>query len=130
MPQAERHFAGPIVSAAVQVAEAVNAGVLFAYVQGVSDFPGLVAAIKPPTKVILVCRDAKDEQRAKGIAAEVMNVPAFDLTRMGQIKITTLLAFSQGLLKAGDVFVFLSGVAGREIDTLVTMRVGEEYELF
>ena len=59
-----------------------------------------------------------------------MTVPAFDLTRMGQIKMATLLAFSQQLLKAGDIFVFLTGVSGRAIDTLVTMRVGEEYELF
>lgn len=59
-----------------------------------------------------------------------MNVPAFDLTRMGQIKMATLIAFSQGMLQAGDVFVFLTGVAGKHIDTVVTMRVGEEYELF
>ena len=59
-----------------------------------------------------------------------MSVPAFDLTRMGQIKMATLIAFSQQLLKAGDVFVFLTGVAGRGIDTLLTMRVGEEFELF
>jgi DNA integrity scanning protein DisA with diadenylate cyclase activity len=59
-----------------------------------------------------------------------MTVPAFDLTRMGQIKMATLIAFSQGRLSAGDVFVFLAGVMDRGIDTLVTMRVGEEYELF
>jgi DNA integrity scanning protein DisA with diadenylate cyclase activity len=59
-----------------------------------------------------------------------MSVPSFDLTRMGQVKMATLIAFTQGLLKAGDVFIFLTGVSGRSLDTLVTMHVGEEYELF
>jgi DNA integrity scanning protein DisA with diadenylate cyclase activity len=49
---------------------------------------------------------------------------------MDQIKMATLLAFSQGLLKGGDAFVFLVGVTGRGVDTMVVMRVGDEYELF
>ncbi len=130
MAKTEIDFAGPIVSAASQVTKAIKASVLFAYVNAVEDIDALQDAVKPPAKLILVCRDSQDEQRAKAISAEFMTVPSFDLTRMGQIKMATLIAFSQGLLKAGEVFVFLSGVARRGIDTLVTMRVGEEYELF
>jgi DNA integrity scanning protein DisA with diadenylate cyclase activity len=122
-------FAGPIVKAAVDVAKAASARVLFVYVSAVDDLAALQAAVKPPTRLILVCRDAQEELRAKDASAEVLTVPAFNLTRMGQIKMATLMAFSQQLLKAGDVFVFLTGVIGHGIDTLVTMRVGEEYEL-
>ncbi len=123
-------FAGPIKAAAVNVAAAVKARVLFVYVGALSDIEGLKASLKPPTKLILVCRDEQDEQRAKDASVEFLTVPSFDLTRMGQIKMATLIAFSQGLLMAADVFVFLSGLTGRDVDTLVTMRVGGEYEIF
>jgi DNA integrity scanning protein DisA with diadenylate cyclase activity len=130
MPKRERNFASPIIAAAVEVAKAVKARVLFAYSGALEDPAALQAAVQSPTKLILVCRDGQDEQRAEACAAEHLTVPSFELTRMGQIKMATLIAFSQGLLRAGDVFVFLSGLTGRSIDTLVTMRVGEEYELF
>lgn len=130
MARVDSDFVEPIVTAAAGVAKAVQARVLFAYVHAVDDLATLQTAVQSPTKLILVCRDKQDEQRAKEVSAEAMSVPAFDLTRMGQIKMATLIAFSKSLLKAGDVFVFLSGLTGRGIDTLVTMRVGEEYELF
>lgn len=130
MAKAETDFSKPIIAAAAEVAKAIKAGVLFAYVNALDDLGALQTALKPPTKLILVCRDAQDEQRAKETSAELMVVPSFDLTRMGQIKMATLIAFTKGFLKAGDVFVFLTGVTGRSIDTLLTMRVGEEYELF
>ncbi len=130
MAKIDKDFTGPIITAAAQVASAVQARVLFAYVSAVEDPASLRAAVKPPTKLILVARDAQDAQRAKGIDAEVLTVPSFDLTRMGQIKMATLVAFTQGVLRTGDVLVFLSGVSGRTIDTVVTMRVGDEYELF
>jgi len=130
VPKNETEFAGPIITAAVEVARAVSARVLFAYVNAVDDLAKLQAAVKPPTRLILVCRDAQEEQFAESVSATTMSVPAFDLTRMGQIKMATLIAFSQQILRAGDVFVFLTGVVGHGIDTLVTMRVGAEYELF
>lgn len=123
-------FAGPIKTAAVAVAAAVKARVLFVYLGALGDIETLKSSLKTPTKLILVCRNPQDEQRAKEASVESLTVPSFDLTRMGQIKMATLIAFSQGLLMASDVFVFLSGPAGRDIDTLVTMRVGGEYEIF
>ncbi len=130
MAKTDIDFAAPVMTAATQVAKAVKASVLFAYANAVDDITAFQQTIKPPTKLILVCRDAQDEQRAKDASADLMTVPAFDLTRMGQIKMATLIAFTQGILKAGDVFVFLTGLTGRPMDTVVTMRVGEEYELF
>jgi len=130
MGKSQETFSGSMCKAAVQVAASVSARALFAYVSAVDGLTALHASIKKPTRLVLVCRDQRDEERARTVDADVLSVPAFDLTRMGQIKMATLLAFSRQLLKAGDVFVFLTGVIGHEIDTLVTMRVGEEYELF
>ena len=130
LSKSETDFAGPIIDAAAEVAKAVSARVLFAYVDAVGDLAALQSAVKSPTKLILVCRNAEEEQLARELSVHAMSVPAFDLTRMGQIKMATLIAFSQQLLKAGDVFVFLTGVTGRAVDTLVAMRVGEEFELF
>ncbi len=130
MSKTDHDFVGPIIEAAASVATSVRARVLFAYASAVEDLSMLQEAIAPPTKLLLVSRNARDEERAAEVSAESMMVPAFDLTRMGQIKVATLIAFSQGMLRAGDVFVFLSGMTGRGIDTLVTMHVGEEYELF
>ena len=130
MSKGEIDFTLPIIAAAANVAKTVSARALFAYVNAVDDLRALKQALPPTTKLILVCRNAQDEQRAKDLSATAITVPAFNLTRMGQIKMATLIAFSQQTLKADDVFVFLTGVSGRDIDTLVTMRVGEEYELF
>ncbi len=82
MSKGEHDFAGPIVAAAVQVAKAVGARVLFAYVNAVEDLNALRSAIKPPTRLVLICRDSNDEQRAVEAGGEAMMVPAFDLTRM------------------------------------------------
>ena len=130
MTKGDHDFAEPIMAAGAQVAKAVKARALFAYGGALADPAALCDAIKPPTKLILVCRDDQELERVKDIPVEIMTVPSFDLTRMGQIKMATLIAFSKGLVGAGDVFVFLSGVAGHGIDTVVVMRVGEEYELF
>lgn len=130
MSKTDLNFAEPIIAAAVEVAQVVKARALLVYAHAVEDLVGLKSVVKPPTKLLLVCRDEQDEQRARELSIECMSVPPFDLTRMGQIKMATLIAFSQGLISPGDVFVFLSGVAGRSIDTLVAMHVGEEYELF
>ncbi len=130
MSKGEIDFTDPIVAGAVQVAKAVSAQALFAYAGAIDDLASLKAALKPPTKLILVCRDERDQKRAREITAEIVNVPALTLTRMAQIKMATLMAFSQQALKAGDVFVFLSGIGGKSIDTMVAMHVGQEYELF
>ncbi|MFQ5589823.1 MAG: DNA integrity scanning protein DisA nucleotide-binding domain protein [Phycisphaerae bacterium] len=129
-PTGDSDFAGPIMAAAVDVAKAVSARVMFVYASAVEDLEALRSSIPQNTRLVLVCRDAQDEKRAQQLSIDGMLVPAFDLTRMGQIKMATLLAFSKHILKAGDVFVFLSGVIGRGVDTIVTMRVGDEYELF
>jgi len=123
-------FAGPIVRAALDVAQAVSARALFVYADAAPDLATLLQQLKKPTELVLVCRNPQDAKIAEDHGVASLNVPPFSLTRMGQIKMATLIAFSQQLLKPGDVFVFLTGVVGHGIDTFVVMQVGEEYELF
>jgi DNA integrity scanning protein DisA with diadenylate cyclase activity len=123
-------FTRPIIGAASEVAKAVSARTFFAYVNAIEDLHGLVSAFQPPTQIVLICQNAEEEAIAASMNVQKLLVPAFDLTRMGQIKMATLLAFSQQLLRPGDVFVFVAGGTGHGVDTLVTMRVGDEFELF
>lgn len=128
--ESEIDFVGPMIAAAVEIARSVSAQALIAYVNAIEDLELLQKSLDPETKLILVCQDEQEMQQAESISADVLSVPAFDLTRMGQVKMATLIAFSQQLLKPSDVFVFLTGVVGHGIDTVMTMRVGQEYELF
>lgn len=130
MAKQDGDFTRPIIAAAVDVAKAVSARAFFVYVSAIDDLASMLAMLQPPTQAVLICQDNAEAAVADSLKAQKLLVPAFDLTRMGQIKMATLLAFSQQLLKPGDVFVFLAGVTGRGVDTLVTMRVGEEFELF
>lgn len=130
MAKSDREFSPAIIAAGAAVARDVSATAVFAYASAVDDLAALKDSLKPPTKLIVICRDQSDQDLAEKAGATALKVPSFDLTRMGQIKMATLIAFSQGMLKPQDVFVFLSGAAGRFVDTVVTMRVGQEYELF
>ncbi len=127
----ENHdFSNAMIAAAGAVAKSSSARTLMTYADAVQDLGRLLEAVKPPTELVVMARDDRDVKRAKDLGVKFLQVPHFNLTRMGQIKMATLLAFSQGMLRAGDVFVFLTGVVGQCIDTLVVMEVGREYELF
>ena len=130
MPQIDSDFTEPIISAAVRVANNVKARAIMVYIDAVDDAEKFVAAVKGNTEVVFIARDEKDAKLAKSVNAKSVTVPGFNLTRMGQIKMASIMAFSQQLLRSGDVFVFVSGVVGQGLDTLVVMKVGAEYELF
>ena len=119
-----------MIDAAVQVAKKVKAKAVLIYVDSLDDVGAVAEKVKKVTRLILVARDEKDELRAKEHANKILRVPDLDLTRLAQIKMTTLMAFSQRLLSPGEEFVFLVGIKGQSLDTLVTMTVGKEFEIF
>ena len=119
-----------ILEAAISVARKVKARAFFSYLDAIPNHDKLAQLTQAGVRVILIARNDKDEQSAKRHSKHVLRVPAVNLTRMGQIKMAVLLAFSQRMLDVGDKFVFLSGVHGAEIDTMVVMRVGDEWEMF
>ncbi|MCH8967369.1 MAG: DNA integrity scanning protein DisA nucleotide-binding domain protein [Planctomycetes bacterium] len=130
MAKKTNDFSASIIEAAARIAKSVSARALMAYADAVPELDKLGASLKSPTELIVVVRDERDAVRIKERGFKHFAVPGFNLTRMGQIKMATLIAFSQGLLGPSDVFVFLTGVSGHALDTLVVMEVGQEYELF
>ena len=119
-----------MIDAAVQVAKKVKAKAVLIYVDSLNDVGVVAEKVKKVTQLILVARDEKDELRGKEHANKILRVPDLDLTRLAQIKMATLMAFSQRLLSPGEEFVFLVGIKGQSLDTLVTMTVGKEFEIF
>ncbi len=124
------NFSTVMIEAALHVAKTVKARALMLYVDAVDRTEPLSGISKSALKLILIVRRQKDAERARQLTDKVLSVPDFSLTRMGQIKMATLMAFSQRMLEPGDTFVFLTGVVGEPLDTLVVMSVGKEYEIF
>lgn len=119
-----------MIDAAVQVARSLKAKAVMMYVDALEDVGEAAEKVGKTAELILVARDEEDELRSRPHTDKVLHVPDLDLTRLAQIKMATLMAFSQRLLSPGDEFVFLVGVKGRNLDTLVTITVGKEFEIF
>jgi DNA integrity scanning protein DisA with diadenylate cyclase activity len=130
MTPREIHSARAIIECAGTVAKETEARAIMVYASAVPDVHELVAQIGPPTQIILIHQAGEPPPAADGERVHHLEVPRVQLTRMDQIKMASVLGFSQRLLDEGDSFVALSGVAGQPVDTMVVMRVGAEYELF
>ena len=118
-----------LLAAAADVAKQVGAKTIFVYRDSVENVAKLKALRTKNVKLIVVVRNDKEAADAAKVATRTLHVPNVRLTRMGRVKVAVLLSFSQRLLKPGEQFVFLSGVAAGGLDTLIVMQVGEEYEL-
>jgi DNA integrity scanning protein DisA with diadenylate cyclase activity len=129
MCESERNYARAIIESAGVVAKQVKAKAVIARYDAIPDFARLLELIPNKIRVIIFGGvDIAEKLEDKRIVR--LDVPSFQLTRMDQIKMATVLALSQRVLDAGDTFVALTGVADKSIDTLVVMEVGKEYELF
>lgn len=51
-------------------------------------------------------------------------IPAYDYSRTERVKMTVVSALSQGFFKEGDLVLCLTGRIGRQVDTLMQMRIG------
>ena len=129
-PISEEAHTTAMIDAAVQVAKNVKAKAILMYVDSISDVGAVAEKVKKQAELILVARDDKDELRCKDHTKKTLRVPNLDLTRLAQIKMAALMAFSQRMLSPGQEFVFLAGIRGQPLDTLVTMTVGKEFEIF
>jgi diadenylate cyclase len=123
-------YADYVIEAAAQVVKGAKVRVVMAFVDAVPELSKLASMFTAPIRLILVARNAREREEATVHTDKIVDVPDFDLTRMDQIKMATLLAFSLRLLKADDTFVFLVGPPRKPCDTMVVMHVGEEYEMF
>jgi len=96
-------------------------------------FAGLeeLKELRKDSSIILVTKRQLDRKKLKDAVDNVINIPSIDLTRMGQIKMSMLLALSKKLLKKGDTIVCVSGIANSEVlDTIIILKLGEERETF
>ena len=120
-----------MLHAAMEVIERSGLRALLLYVDGLADMAEL-ERVKFAGKltVVLIARSDEAYQQAQQYTDKVVRVPAVNLTRTGQIKMAVMLSFSKRLLNAGDRFVFLTGLARGELDTMMVMEVGREYEMF
>ena len=119
-----------MLNAAAQVGKLIQARAMFTYLEGVAHTNVLKELVLDSTELILVVRDETSEKLAETLGFCCITVPNVVLSRIGQIKTAALIAFSQRLLQAGDDVVFVVGPAKGQLDTMMLVRIGKEWEIF
>jgi DNA integrity scanning protein DisA with diadenylate cyclase activity len=122
-----------LVRHAHAIAREVGARVILIYADVVEEDKDLSDLIQDVDfRVILVSRRATF-QAPPGWdeLCEVVRVPDIPMTRAGQIKVATLVASAESLLRIGDRILCLSGIDGSgAIDTIIVLDMGTEIEMF
>ncbi len=54
----------------------------------------------------------------------VVLIPAYDYSRTERVKMAVVSALSQGFFKEGDLVLCMTGRIGRQVDTIMQMRIG------
>jgi diadenylate cyclase len=83
-------------------------------------------------RVLLVTRRAGVRvPEGWGEYCQVVRVPDVAMTRVGQIKVATLVAAAEGLIAQGDRIVCVTGLdRSGTIDTVIVLDLGHEIEMF
>jgi len=120
-----------VLEGALDIAQKSNVNILLLYVDGLSLNSELNQLnFNGPLEIILIARSDDHFKSAKKYTKKVVQIPEVQLSRMGQIKMSVMLALSKHYLKPNDHFVYLTGLASGHLDTLMLMEVGKEYEIF
>jgi DNA integrity scanning protein DisA with diadenylate cyclase activity len=95
-----------------------------------ADLSGLIEDVN--FKVILVSRRAGfHAPTERKDVCSVVHIPDIAMTRAGQVKVATLVAAAESLVKAGDRILCLTGIDGSgTLDTIMVLDMGTEIELF
>ena len=128
-PQATKSANTIILSAAQTVAKESKAEALVVYADLCDSKEAPSAGAGQSYKTILITQSPQPAGKIRGKARYTVHLPDVSLTRMGLVKMATLMSFSQGVLLASESFVFVTGVRGDHLDTIVLATVGKEYEL-
>jgi hypothetical protein len=122
-----------LVRHAHAIAREVGARVVLLYADVVEDDQDLADLIQDVDfRVILVSRRTgfQAPQGWEDLCA-IVRVPDITMTRAGQIKVATLVAAAESLLRMGDRIVCLTGIDGSgTIDTIIVLDLGTELEMF
>lgn len=120
-----------MLRAALDVARKGRLQALLLYVDGLESFDQLdLLPYDGDLRVVLIVKGDEALAAAEQRTETVVRVPPVSLTRTGQIKMAVMLSFSNRFLNAGDRFVFLTGLGRGELDTMMVLEVGHEYEMF
>jgi DNA integrity scanning protein DisA with diadenylate cyclase activity len=118
-----------ILSAAQTITNESKAEALLVYADLCDSEEAPNAGAGQSYKIILITQSPQPAAKIRGKTRYTVHLPDVSLTRMGLVKMATLMSFSQGVLLAGESFVFVTGVRGDHLDTIVLATVGKEYEL-
>ena len=122
-----------LVRHAHAIAREVGARVILLYADVVEDDEDLADLIQDVDfRVILVSRRAEFQAPEAGASCcAIVRVPDITMTRAGQIKVATLVAAAESLIRIGDRIVCLTGIDGSgTIDTIIVLDLGTEIEMF
>jgi diadenylate cyclase len=122
-----------LVRHAHAIAREVGARVVMLYADVVEEDQDLASLIQDVDfRVILVSRRRSFQAPPGwGELCAVVRVPDIPMTRAGQIKVATLVAAAESLVRMGDRIVCLTGIDGSNtIDTVIVLDLGTEIEMF
>jgi len=118
-----------MLTAAIAITKQTKADALLVYVDLCRPDDALKAGPGESYKTILITQEKDPDTQARGRGRYVVRLPKVSLTRMGLVKMATVISFSQGVLLPDERFVFATGVRDAQLDTIVVMTVGREFEL-
>ena len=122
-----------LVRHAHAIAREVGARVVLLYADVVEDDKDLADLIQDVDfRVILVSRRSGFQAPGDwGELCAIVRVPDITMTRAGQVKVATLVAAAENLIRVGDRIVCLTGIDGSgTIDTIIVLDLGTEIEMF
>jgi DNA integrity scanning protein DisA with diadenylate cyclase activity len=122
-----------LVRHAHAIAREVGARVVLLYADVVEDDQDLADLIQDVDfRVILVSRRTQFQAPGDwGELCAIVRVPDIAMTRAGQVKVATLVAAAESLIRVGDRIVCLTGIDGSgTIDTIFVLDLGTEIEMF
>ena len=120
-----------ILQSALDLARQCHLKTLLLYVDGLENINELESIdVDSSLQVILIPQDNRTYEQILADGKKVVCLTKVQLTRMGQIKMAVMLSFSKRLLKPQDRFVYLTGLERGNLDTMMIMEIGREYEMF
>ncbi len=79
---------------------------------------------KARKKLVYAVTSDKLSQELTAKKYRALVIPAYDYSRVERVKVALVSALSQGAFKEGDLVLCLTGKVGRQVDTLMVMRIG------
>jgi len=120
-----------LLSHAFSIVKEARATVLFVYCNALpKDFQAPEPEVAE--RICYITRSPRESREQTDLGNRFIQVPGVPLTRIGQIKMAILFSMSKGILKSGQRVVCLSGPSSSadDIDTILVIDVGKEFELF